>query len=59
MGVKLGVVEELYIHEDLGPVWSYFLKLVFKLKNKKQFLKISLRKYDQMGQFFPFIFKIQ
>ena len=39
-------------------LFDYVLKLVFKLKNKKYFLKTSLRKYDKMNlKFFILIFE--
>ena len=28
--------------------WNLFLKTIFKLKNKKQFLKINFKKHSQM-----------
>ena len=29
--------------------WNLFLKIIFKLKNKKQFKKISFSKHGQMN----------
>ena len=38
---------------------NLFLKIIFKLKNKKQFLKTSFKKNDQTDPYFSFIYKNQ
>ena len=48
---------EIVFIKNIG-LFDYVLKLVFKLKNKKYFLKTSLRKYDKMNlKFFILIFE--
>ena len=34
--------------------WNLFLKTIFKLKNKIWFIKINLKKHDQMNPIFMF-----